>query len=63
MKGVAAVFLTEARLLSEASPGAREMASEALTGRLAQAASLTGTNLERRTPTGSVRGQYHDDEL
>ena len=57
MKGVVAVFLKEARLLSEASPGAREMASEASTGRPAQAASLTGINLERRTPTGSVRGQ------
>ena len=56
-KEVAVVLLTEARAKREASPGAQEMASEALTGRQVLAASLTGTSLETRTPTGSVQGQ------
>ena len=57
VKEVAVVFLTEARAKREASPGALEMASEALTGRQVLVASLTGTSLETRTPTGSVQGQ------
>ena len=58
-EAAAARVWTEVKVPSEASRGARETASEASTGRPASGGedSLTGTSLETRTATGSVRGQ------